>query len=357
MVTKSCSKIAPKFYCKNCDYDTSKKSSYNKHLLTYKHDMVTKSCLIVATKFCCDKCKYTTNKKSSYDKHILTAKHILMAKRGDSVVPKICYDCACGNKYMYYSGLSRHKKNCSMQNIASEKEKEKVLVQDISCNNTELIIELIKQNNEFKGLLAEQNQEFKGLLMDQNKQNIELQKQLLEMAKEGKHITNNNNNNKFNLNFFLNEQCKDAMNITDFVNSLQLQLADLEKVGELGYAAGISKIFINGLKQLDIFKRPIHCSDVKRETMYIKDKDAWEKENQEKEKMMWAIKNIAHKNVKQIPEWQEENPEYKNGESVINGQFLKIVNESMGGYNEEEDVKNYNKIIKNVAKEVAIERQ
>ena len=353
MVIKSCSKVAPKFYCKNCDYCTSKKSSYDKHLLTSKHSMVTNSCLNVAINFSCDKCKYTTNKKSSYDKHIFTAKHILMVKSCDSVVPKICYDCECGNKYMYYSGLSRHKKSCSINNMTLEKEKEKVLAPDISCNNTELIIELIKQNNEFKGLLAEQNHEFRELLMDQNKQNIELQKQLLEIAKDGKYITNNN---KFNLNFFLNEQCKDAMNITDFVNSLQLQLADLEKVGELGYAAGISKIFINGLKQLDVFKRPIHCSDIKRETMYVKDKDAWEKENQEKEKMMWAIKNIAHKNVKQIPEWQEENPEYKNGESEINGQFLKIVNESMGGYNEEEDVKNYNKIIKNVAKEVAIER-
>ena len=313
-------------------------------------------------KFRCDNCNYDTCRKSQFDRHKLTRKHEMANMTNEPLIKKFpvvndnkYFNCLCGNAYMHMASLCKHKKKCNMQNILLEKEK--VLVQDISCNNTELIIELIKQNNEFKGLLAEQNHEFKELLMDQNKQNIELQKQLLEMAKEGKHITNNNNNNnKFNLNFFLNEQCKDAMNITDFVNSLQLQLADLEKVGELGYAAGISKIFINGLKQLDIFKRPIHCSDIKREIMYVKDKDAWEKENQEREKMMWAIKNIAHKNVKQIPEWQEENPDCKDGQSNIHEQFLKIVNESMGGYNEEEDTKNYNKIIRNVAKEVAIER-
>ena len=155
---------------------------------------------------------------------------------------------------------------------------------------------------------------------------------------------------------FLNEQCKDAMNIHDFVNSIQLQLSDLENMGELGYAGGISKIFIDGLKQLDICKRPIHCSDTKRETLYIKDKDAWEKANQDREMLYWAIKQISHKNVKQIPEWQKENPDYSDIDSNVHERFMKIVCESMGGHDVEEDRLNYNKIIRNVAKEVALER-
>ena len=241
-------------------------------------------------------------------------------------------DCKnCEKKYKTRVGLWKHNKIC----IIDQQQKNKG--DDISVNQIDKLTNLI---------------------FDVVKQNQELQKQLLDLAKEGKNITNNNNShNKFNLNFFLNEQCKDALNITDFVASLQLQLSDLENIGEYGYVRGISNLFINGLKQLDIFKRPIHCSDVKRETMYVKDKDAWEKENDKRDKLKLAIKYLAHKNVKQIPEWQEENPDYKDSESNTHEQFLKIVNESMGGYNEEEDSKNYNKIIRNVAKEVIIDRE
>ena len=296
--------------------------------------------------FYCQTCNFKTVRNSQFKIHCLTSKHKILTNPNSAISYKKAQKekdiiCSCGKKYKHVSSLCAHKKKC-MHQQETETEIEMQIDNSNPLSN-DVIIELLKQN-----------QEFKELLIDQNKQNIELQKQLLEMAKEGKHITNNNN--KFNLNFFLHEQCKDAMNITDFVNSLQLQISDLENVGERGYAEGISKIFINGLKELDVFKRPIHCSDIKRETMYIKDKDAWEKENQEKAKMMWAIKNIAHKNVKQIPEWQEENPEYKDGQSNIHEQFLKIVSESMGGHNDEEDNANYNKIIRNVAKEVIIER-
>ena len=306
------SKSFHKFYCNSCNFKTVRNSQFKIHCLTSKHKILT-----------------NPNNAISY---------IKMQKEKDII-------CNCGKKYKHVSSLCAHKKKCTYQPETEPETETEIQINNSNPISNDVIVELLKQNNEFKELL-----------MDQNKQNIELQKQLLEMAKEGKHITTNNNNNKFNLNFFLHEQCKDAMNITDFVNSLQLQISDLENVGERGYAEGISKIFINGLKQLDIFKRPIHCSDIKRETMYIKDKDAWEKENQEKAKILWAIKNIAHKNVKQIPEWQDENPEYKDGQSNIHEQFLKIVSESMGGHNDEEDNANYNKIIRNIAKEVIIER-
>ena len=194
------------------------------------------------------------------------------------------------------------------------------------------------------------------LVFDMVKQNQELQKQVFELSKERSITTNSHNNTKFNLNFFLNEQCKDAMDIMDFVKSLTLQLTDLERVGQLGYAEGISKVFVEGLKELDIHKRPIHCSDLKREVLYVKDDGRWEKDNEENTKMKFAIKHIAHKNVQQIKEWQKENPEYTDSESTVSEKYMKIINHSMGGFTDEEDETNYNKIIKNVAKEVVIQK-
>ena len=296
--------------------------------------------------FSCNFCDYISCNKKDFNRHITTVKHKKRVNGNEMVIndnemvtkspekPQTIFTCNCGKQYSHASGLSRHKKICAIK----EKEKNKEPI------NTEIIMELLKQNNEFKGLLTDQN------------------KNMLELMEKGIGNTtttnshNTTNKNKFSLNIFLNEQCKDAMNIMDFVDSLKLQLSDLEKVGELGYAKGISSIIINALHNIDMVKRPIHCSDVKRETIYIKDKNAWEKESDNNEKITQMIKHVAHKNVKQLSEWQDENPEYKDGESIVHEQFLKIVNESMGGYNEEEDTKNYNRIVKTIAKEVVIER-
>jgi hypothetical protein len=149
----------------------------------------------------------------------------------------------------------------------------------------------------------------------------------------------------------LNEKCKDALNIMDFINSLKVNLTDLETVGKLGYSEGISKIFIRELKELDIFKRPIHCSDAKRETMYVKDKDAWNKENEDNERLKLAIKYIAHKNVVQIPQWININPDAIDYDSKKHLEYMRIISESMGGKHEEDD---YDKIIRNVARAVVI---
>jgi len=209
----------------------------------------------------------------------------------------------------------------------------------VSSDKTDgLLIELIKQNNEFKEIILEQNSK------------------ILELVKDGKNVTNNTTNNNFNLQIFLNEKCKDALNIMDFVDSLKLQLADLDTVGKLGYSEGISKIFIRGLKALDIFKRPIHCSDAKRDTLYIKDKDSWEKDNENKEKMKIVIDHIAHENIKQLPGWVNENPDANDYESKKHIEYIKILGESMGGNDEDVIQRNYQKIIKNVAKEVLIEK-
>jgi hypothetical protein len=259
------------------------------------------------------------------------------------------YVCECGNSYKYSQGLSKHRKTCNFQ-----KEEEDFVTRVMDASNNMIIpYEMFMQ-------LMKQNSEFKELMIDQTKQMVEI------VVKNGlgntsnSHNTNSHNNikNKFNMNFFLNEQCKDAMNIMEFVNTMQLQLSDLERVGELGYVKGISHIVVNKLKDLDVHKRPIHCSDVKRETMYVKDEDMWEKENEKKEKLAKMIKHVAHKNQKQIKDWQEENPEYKDSESVQSEKFLKIVGESMTGLTNDDDAECCtNKIIKNIAKEVMIEKE
>jgi hypothetical protein len=249
-------------------------------------------------------------------------------------VPKK-FQCICGKEYRHDSSYYKHKKICS-------KKKELTAEQP---NN--VIIELLKQNQEFKDLIIEQN------------------KQILELAgKVGGNTTNNNttnnntnnNTNNFNLNFFLNEQCKDALNIMDFINQLQLNTSDLDMVGRLGYAEGISKIFIRGLKELDIFKRPLHCSDLKREVVYVKDKDAWEKDGEDKKTMKNAIKFIAAKNFNMLNEWIEDNPEYNDYDSKKHKEYHNIILKASGGATPEEDEKNYNKIIRNVAQESVIDK-
>ena len=180
---------------------------------------------------------------------------------------------------------------------------------------------------------------------------------IMELAKEGKYVTNNNNTtNNFNLNIFLNEKCKDALDLMEFVDTLQLKLHDLEETARLGYVEGISKIFMRGLQQLDIYKRPIHCSDLKREVLYIKDKNLWEKDDDEKTRLTNAIKIIGNKNIKQIPEWQKLNPEYRDPDSKQNDRYMKLLFNAMSGSTEEEQASNMNKIIKNIAKAVVIDK-
>jgi hypothetical protein len=172
---------------------------------------------------------------------------------------------------------------------------------------------------------------------------------MMKVIENGTHNTTthtNSHNKAFNLNFCLNETCKNAMNITDFVSQLQVGVSDLEETGRLGFAEGISKIFINGLKQMELDNRPLHCTDSKREVLYIKDKNAWNKETTEKPLLLNAIKQIAHKNIGQISEWTKTHPEYNDSSSKQSDKYLKIVSEAMSGGTAEESEKNYNKIIK-----------
>jgi hypothetical protein len=285
----------------------------------------------------CITCDFACSKKCDWDRHILTHKHKMKQNETNETdfAPKSANVCAnvcvcCGIIFNSRTTLWRHKKICLyLTNDPSEK--------DDSSSDKKLIMELLKSNNE-------------------------LQKQIIELCKDKSIITNNSNNttnntNNFNLQLFLNEQCKDALNIDDFVNQVQLQLSDLDMIGRVGYVEGMSKIFMRNLHALDVFKRPIHCSDLKRETLYVKDKDAWEKENNENVKITQAIKKIEHKNIKQLPQWREENPTADDTETKKHLEYQNILLEAMGGSTLENDDKKREKIIRNIAKEVVIDKE
>ena len=299
------------------------------------------------TNFNCELCNYTTSNKKDYKKHLATLKHKNQQNStfvNDNVPKNPNFECICGKIYKERTGLWRHKKKCKSE-ISVEDSNTNIPINDI--DKEQLILMLIKQNSE----LIKETSEFKNFMMDQ--QNV-----MLEVIKNGTHHTTNNNNShnkSFNLQFFLNETCKDAMNITDFIDSIKLQLSDLEKVGEVGYIEGISSIIVKNLNALDVTLRPVHCTDKKRETMYIKDEDKWEKEDEKKTKLHKMVKKIAIKNINLISEFKELYPDWKKSSSKVSDQFNKIIIESMGGTGDN-DFEKEEKIIKKVAKEVLIEK-
>ena len=296
------------------------------------------------TNFCCNICDFNSSEKWRYIRHMSTGKHKKMTKEDKNDDTKNCtmYLCKCGKEYKYRQGLWKHQQKCKIDTSTNQS----IPINDI--DKEQLILMLIKQNSE----LIKETFEFKNFMIDQ--QNV-----MLEVIKNGTHHTTTNNNNShnksFNLQFFLNETCKNAMNITDFVDSLQLQLSDLEKVGEVGYIEGISNIILKNLNALDVTLRPVHCTDKKRETMYIKDEDKWEKEDENKAKLHKMVRRISNKNIDLISDFKLLHPEWKKSTSKVSDQFNSIVIESMGGAGDN-DFEKEEKIIKKVAKEVLIEK-
>jgi hypothetical protein len=250
--------------------------------------------------------------------------------------PKI-FTCDCGKEYKYRQGLHTHKKTCNFKKPVYNIDDNFQQTIDIQNKQHELILELFKDNKEIKDFMMEQN------------------KQVIELAKlAGHNTTNSHNTNQFNINMFLNEKCKNALNISDFVSQLEVGIKDLEETGRLGFADGISKIFINGLKQLELYDRPLHCNDAKREVLYIKSDDKWAKEDDNKPILTKAIKDVANKNMKQIYEWQKVHKEFSDPDSNQNDKYLQIVSESMSGSSKEESEKNYDKIIRKLVKQTII---
>lgn len=288
--------------------------------------------------FECKKCDYKTSSKKDYKKHTDTMKHNMLVNASNiPIKPSKTFICSCGKSYFHESSYYRHSKTHNSHPI--EDINTDAINKDL-LNDKDIIQHLLKENAEFKEFMLEQN------------------KQMIKLANN---VGNNNNNvnttnNQFNLNVYLHETCKNAMNIMDFVNQLQVGVHDLEETGRLGYAEGISKIFINGLNKINVSDRPIHCSDQKRETFYIKNNNEWNKETQHKLILTNAIKHVANKNIKQITEWTKIHPDYRDSSTKDNDRYLKIVCESMSGTNEEESNQNYSKIIKNIAKGTVINK-
>jgi hypothetical protein len=283
--------------------------------------------------FCCVYCDYITSRKSQYERHLSTDKHKkaendskMVGNDSDLVQKSSKYECECGKIYKYDSGYYRHKKICNHVNIKSADE----------ISDKELIVMLLKQNSQ----LIEKN--------------TELTKSGISNTNNS-HNNTNSNNKSFNLQFFLNETCKDAMNIMDFVDSIKLQLTDLENVGKLGYVEGISNIITTKLKSLDITQRPVHCTDKKREVLYVKDENKWEKEDEENKKLRKAIKRVASKNQNLLPQFKEAHPDCNKASSKFSDQYNKIIVESCGGPGDN-DLEKENKIIKNITKVTTIDK-
>jgi hypothetical protein len=321
--------------------------------------MTTKITQKNAKKFVCDNCDYNTSNKYDYERHLSTTKHKNNELTTESCVPKKLQCINCDKPFNDRAGLWRHNKKCVLIQQTINSQNILVNISDLQNDHIkqqQLVEYLLKENSEFKQLMIDQNKQMLTSMQEQNKNMLELAKNSAGHNNTTANVINNNTNNHFNLNVFLNETCKDAMNIMEFVDQLQVSVKDLEETGRLGYAEGISKIFINGLKQINISDRPIHCADSKREIVYIKDKNQWTKEDDNKSLLTNAIKHVAHKNMRQIREWTKVNPEYNDSSSKQNDRYLKIVSNSMNGSTEEETNKNYNKIIKNITKETVIEK-
>ena len=295
-----------------------------------------------AKKYHCETCDYTCSKQSDYTKHTMSRKHIFSTNFNDFSTEKVAnkYNCKCGKSYRDRSGLWHHTKKCDYQ--------------PSTFVDPKIFIDLLKQNQEFKEIIIEQNNKL-------NVQNDKLHEQnnkiinVLETG-VGNNNTINSHNKTFNLNVFLNEDCKDAMNITDFVDSIKFQLADLEHMGKVGYVEGISNIILKNLKALDITKRPVHCTDQKREIIYIKDAGVWSKEDEDNKNVRKLIKKVAFRNSKTLSLFKEKYPDCITSESKYSDTYSKIVIEAMGGGSKCNDYESENKIIRKIAKEMTIDK-
>lgn len=344
-INKKVAEVARDFPDNNYHDNASEKNKSDKNCETIK-TIFNGELQKVAQEYRCERCDYSTCKKSSWQKHIETEKHFFNTVENVSHISIKCPNCK--KMYKDRTGLWYHSKKCGENKKVAPPEKAEKGKEEI-LDNPNLLLELMKQNTEFKNLIIDQN------------------KTILELAKNGT-ITNasNNNsnshnttnsNNKFNLNFFLNEQCKDAMSIKEFIDNIKVNITDLDITREFGLAESISRIFLRNLKELDVYKRPIHCSDLKREIVYLKDENGWTKDDEEKKKLSSLIRNIANKNIKQIPDWVAAHPDCKKSSNKYNDNYLMMMSESMGSFCDKENELTRKKIIRNVVKNVFIDKK
>ena len=311
MTTILVPKELKKFHCLCCDFNTSRFSQYQRHLDTEKHKRL----------------QNTTNTTKKFQKVPNLEIEIIEKK----------YECeVCHKKYLHHSSLWKHKQNCSEYLLETEKKEPSIVGLDAN------FLKFVLENN---------TENIKNIVMEVCKQ-IQPNNNMNNSHNTQTH--NNSHNKTFNLQIFLNETCKDAMNLTDFINSIDLQLSDLENVGKLGFVNGISNILIKNLNAMDVTKRPVHCSDTKREVIYVKEDGKWEKEEEDNAKLRKAIKKLAFNNSKLLPVYRKKYPDSENPLSSKSDKYNKLVIEAYGGKNE--DIINENKIIKNIVKETGIDK-
>ena len=316
------SKSAEKYSCKSCDFICSKQSNFMRHCSTRKHKLLTDISIV---------------NKSAIEKDYHICSH-------------------CKKEYLSREGLWKHSKKCTSK-ISSDSD-ELILKSDDDMSSSEpiknYIMKLVEQNNDLRNMFLQQNNE----LLEIREQNNQIQTLIIEQPPQ--QITNihkTTNNTQFNLNVFLQHTCKDAINMSDFIDSLKINTKTLERTGTHGYVNGISKIFTDGLRKLKVHERPIHCSDLKREVLYIKDNDKWEKDTEDNKQFKKALATVVHRNMIQIVKWEEDNPETSNPESKNYEFYFELARQSMGGGNHEVTARNNEKILKAIAKEVHIDKK
>ncbi len=336
------SKVSQNFGCAICDVKCRDKYDLERHMLTAKHKKQALSDNFSGkknTEFFCEKCNYTCSKPSLWKKHVKTKKHLGNFSGEKVSLPEENYECAfCAKCYRNYSSLWSHQKSCSQKSRDSNKK------------NT------IKKSDEYVNIintLMDENKDLKNIVIEQSKETKQILDKVVEMSNnkpQQQTINNTMNNNKFNINVFLHEECKNALNFSDFIDRISISHTDLENNAQLGFVDGISKIFLDNLKQLSVYERPIHCTDLKRETLYIRDEDTWNKDDNE-EKLKNAIKEVSRKSMQTLVDWKEKNPEYNDMDSDFSNKCITIHKESNAGENRETY---YPKVIKTLAKETSI---
>jgi hypothetical protein len=304
--------IEYKYICDHCDFKNNNKYEFNKHMKHHsecKKNMCSKTLPTVNYLFFCDKCQYGCNAKSDYNKHLLTKKHNAQKCSDNCSSKNTLFICDCKRSYKHIQSFNRHKKTCNFEkeNISCE------IIENEDVDYKDLVITLIKENNDIKEIMKKQQDQ----LMKQQDQISEL------MPKIGNTINNNNTNNKFNINVFLNEHCKDAMSINDFVKSIQVSLKNLLTTKSKGLGNGINEIINENMNKLSLEKRPVHCTDKKRETLYVKH-DKWEKDINKKETTK-MLKGLQLQQIKNLDLWKEANPNYMEDEDLKH-EYMILVN-------------------------------
>jgi len=340
--------------------------------------------------FYCEKCDFKCSKQSNFNAHVATRKH-QMITNDNTKMPKIAekcqsrLSCHCGKTYQYRSGLSRHRTLCQIPEPAKQNSFEismdsltnavmssysntHIIVPPYNphpeiepSETTKIIMEILRDNKEFKNLLIEQHKVMLELVQNTQSVSVYNENNFTNSTIASNNNNNNNNNNsnnkQFNIQFFLNEQCKNAINLSDFVENLKLNFDDLENVADKGYVEGITQIFMNGLKELDIYTRPVHCTDVKRETVHVRENSIWVKDTPDQAKIKAAIRRIAFRNIQQISKWNKEHPDYKILDSDDFKRSFQIMKQSLGNTIPGGVEKNNDKITKNLLKAVYLDKQ